>query len=96
MKTIEATYLEIQTRYWRSWRMPDPDWSHWFALKPRSKYTYKEDIFLAQDNLEPALKKIKARIKKAKDLDERLGDNRQYKIVKVREIRIQEDIYEDN
>lgn len=70
--------------------MPDPDWSHWFALRPRSKYAYKEG------NFDPAHKKIKARIKKAKDLDARMEDKRQYKIVKVREIRIQEDIYEDN
>ena len=87
MNSIDRTRLEIHTRYWRDWGT-NPSWGAWHPLKPKIYYTYEEG------NTDPTIKMMKARIEKVKKQDAKqlYFYKAEYKIVKVREIQITEDI----
>jgi hypothetical protein len=84
--TTDNTRLEIQTRYWREWST-QPDWGYWHPLRPNLRYNYEEG------NIAPVLEKMQARIEKttAKTPQAERG-KMQYRIVKIREIRIVEEL----
>jgi len=90
--TTDTTRFEIQTRYWRDWAI-NPGWGYWYPLKPKINYGYEEG------NVDPLLKVMKDRINKVIERDTASGKRYyqkvEYKIVKVREIKIEEDIYEE-
>jgi hypothetical protein len=90
--TTENTRFEIQTRYWRDWNI-NPGWGHWHPLKPKINYSYEEG------NEDPLLEVMKDRIKKVIERNvvqgNRYYQKTEYKIVKVREIKIEEDVYEE-
>lgn len=79
------TRLEIQSRYWRDW-VTNAGWGYWHPVRPNLHYHYEED------NLAPVLEKMKARIKKITAKDEPYDLRRQYRIVKITEIKIVEEI----
>ena len=92
MTTTENTRFEIQTRYWRDWVI-NPGWGYWHPLKPKINYGYEEG------NVDPVLKVMKDRINKiiARNVgpESSYYQKTEYKIVKVREIKIEECVYEE-
>ena len=92
MTTTENIRFEIQKRYWRDWNI-NPSWGYWHPLTPKINYSYEEG------NEEPVLKVMKARMNKiiARNVgpESSYYQKTEYKIVKVREIKIEEDVYEE-
>lgn len=92
MTTTENTRFEIQTRYWRDWNI-NPDWGYWHPLKPKINYNYEEG------NVDPILKVMKDRINKIIERNVESGNRyyqkTEYRIAKIREIKIEEIIYEE-
>lgn len=92
MTTTENTRFEIQTRFWRDWGI-NPGWGIWHPLKPKINYSYEEW------NVDTLLKVMKARIKKiiAQNVEpgNRYYQQTEYRIAKIREIKIEEIIYEE-
>lgn len=83
--TTDNTRLEIQMRYWRDW-LTNEGWGNWHPYRPNLRYHYEED------NLAPVLEKMQDRIRKAQTKDGQNNTRMQYRIVKIREIRIVEEI----
>lgn len=83
---INETRLEIRMRYWLA-TFREPRWTGWFPLRPNLRYKYIED------NLAPVLESINTRISKsAKEHLEKSGRRCEYKVVKVREFKTEEDL----
>lgn len=81
----DETRIEIHKRYWRSWTT-EPGWGLWYQHSPKIHYPYDEN------NLEALLKKIHTRIKKAKAADLAMEAYKEYRVMKVREIILEEEI----
>ena len=86
-RIIENVRLEIHQRYWRGWNDPG-EWGNWYPARPNLAYKYEEG------NLDPVIKQIQKRINKlVKEHEDLKFEHRlEYKIVKVREIKIIEDV----
>jgi hypothetical protein len=82
--TTDHTSLVIYERYFRDWA-GTADWGRWYPASPKINYTYEEG------NTAPVIavmqKRIERLMKKSSD-----GVQIEYKIVKVRKIKIVEDI----
>ena len=84
MKTTEDTRLEIHSRYWRDWRV-NPGWGNWHPCRPNIKYnSTEEDRAHVLKIMQDRIAKIKTKLTPF--------DQVEYKIVKVREIKIVEDV----
>jgi len=86
-KIIENVRLEIHHRYWRGWNTPG-EWGNWYPASPNLAYKYEEG------NLDPVIAQMQKRINKLlKEQDDLAMEHKvEYKIVKVREIKITEDV----
>lgn len=86
-RVIENTRLEIHKRYWRGWNYQE-GWGSWFPAKPNLAYSYEEG------NLDPVIKQMQKRINKLLKEQDDLGLEYkiEYKVVKVTEIKIIEDV----
>jgi hypothetical protein len=79
----EDERLEIHQRYWRDWA--DGGWGSWYPCRPNIKYNSTEE------DREHVLKIMRARLAKIESRQPILAQV-EYKIVKIREIKIVEDI----
>jgi hypothetical protein len=84
MPTTEDIRLEIHSRYWRDWA--GGGWGYWHPCRPNIKYNSQEE------HRPYVLKVMQDRIAKIKSRRPENDDKVQYKIVKVIEIRIVEDV----
>ena len=82
--TTDNTWLEIHHRHWREWS--GGGWGNWYPCRPKLEYTS------AEEDREHILKIMRARIAKIKSRRPIARVETQHKIVKVREIKITEDI----
>jgi hypothetical protein len=83
MPTTENERLEIHSRYWRDWA--GGGWGSWHPCRPNIKYNS------AEENRAYVLKIMQDRIAKI-ELRQPILAQVEYKIVKVREIRVVEDV----
>jgi hypothetical protein len=84
MTTTEDERLEIHHRYWRDWAV-NPGWGNWYPCRPNIKYPSEDE------NRLHVLKAMRDRIAKIK-AKKSIFSPVEYKIVKVREIKIVEDV----
>ena len=80
----ENERLEIHHRHWREWA--GGGWGNWHPCRPKLEYNS------AEEDREHVLKILRARIVKIESRRPIDRVEAQYKIVKVREIKIIEDV----